>query len=65
MTTANVPTVPAALLMPTKAPEWTGETLGDLVEYAQDMETALKQANADKAAITAIVTEGNAMGKEK
>lgn len=63
--TANVPTVPAALLLPTKGPEWTGETVGDLVEYAQDLESALEQANADKTAVSAIVSEANTMGKER
>lgn len=52
---AEPPTVPRALLLPTPAPEWQGQTAGELVEYAQDLEHALKSANADKAAVRAIV----------
>ena len=38
--------------------------MGDLVEYAQDLESALDSANADKAAArTAQGTEGEIMGK--
>ena len=56
MTIAEFPSVPRFLLRPTPAPEWKGELLGDLVEYAQDLESALAEANADKAAVAAIVT---------
>ena len=48
---------------PTPAPEWKGETIGDLVDYAQDFESALARANADKAALRGI-TEGKTMGKD-
>lgn len=55
--TVTFPAIPAALLAPTPAPEWTGETFGDVVEYVQDLETALAYANADKAAVESIVRE--------
>lgn len=51
-------------MLPTPAPEWQGETVGDLVEYAQDLESTLARANADKAALLRI-TEGTAMGKSE
>ena len=41
------PGLPLALMEPTPAPEWKGETIGDLVDYAQDFESALARANAD------------------
>lgn len=51
-------------MLPTPAPEWSGETVGDLVEYAQDLESSLASANADKAALLNI-TEEIRMGKGK
>lgn len=56
--------IPAGLLEPTPRPEWHGSTMGDLVEYAQDLESALDSANADKAAAkTAQGQEVGIMGK--
>lgn len=55
------PALPRALLLPTPIPEWNGATIGDLVEYAQDLETALEAANADKAALLSL-TEDTGMG---
>lgn len=56
------PGLPLALMESTPDPEWDGETVGDLVEYAQDLERALGLANVDKAALRGI-TEGMNMGK--
>ena len=58
--------IPTALLLPTPFPEWAGETVGDLVGYAQDCESALASANADKEAVRRVIAgeEGTALGKE-
>ena len=63
--TIKAPTIPGSLLQPTPAPEWAGETVGDLVEYGQDYEAALAKANEDKAAIAAIVKGGKDVGQSE
>lgn len=40
---------PAALLMPTPEPAWTGNLNGDLEDYGRDAVLQLRQCNQDKA----------------
>lgn len=42
---------PASLLRETEHPEWKGETNGDLLEHAINLDAALRGCNADKSAI--------------
>lgn len=46
-------TPPPALLQEEPFPAWTGQTNGDLLEYAKDLETALDLANAKLRAVSA------------
>ena len=45
---------PAALLRPVPAPEWRGRTNADLLDYAQDLESALAAANARLQAVARL-----------
>ncbi len=40
---------PAALLVPTPEPAWTGNLNGDLEDYGRDAVLQLRQCNQDKA----------------
>lgn len=42
---------PSALLQPVPAPEWRGRANADLLDYAQDLESALAAANARLTAV--------------
>lgn len=54
---------PDVLTAPVSAPEWRGKTNGDLLEYAQDLETALDMANTKLTAIGKLKAEDADMGK--
>lgn len=50
---------PAALLVDTPIPAWTGGAYRDLVEYSLELISALHRANADKAALREWVSQAN------
>lgn len=52
-------TPPTPLLRPIPEPQWTGAINGDLVDHIQDLRTALRRCNADKAALRAWTVEEN------